>query len=170
MSPLLGHRPSLSITHKENGPLSTTRAQCGMVGANDCKYSREQRLNVPSEAGRSSRRYIFGHPSYDRSMLLSFCDRTPSVLLAGPSSSSICIFNVIRFKLQIEILVLWLTRHILFQINVFHHIYSSTDKNVMSSVHFVCPWVKWRCIDTNAPYVFIWRSNPFCNIFANSLK
>jgi hypothetical protein len=29
--------------------------QCGLVGANDCKYSRDQRLNVPSKARRSSR-------------------------------------------------------------------------------------------------------------------
>jgi hypothetical protein len=29
--------------------------QCGLVGANDCKCSRDQRLNVPSEARRSSR-------------------------------------------------------------------------------------------------------------------
>jgi hypothetical protein len=55
MSPLLEHRPSLWITHKENGPKPTTRAQCGLMGANDCKYSRDQRLDVPSEARRSSR-------------------------------------------------------------------------------------------------------------------
>jgi hypothetical protein len=30
-SPLLGHRPFLWITHKENGPLHTTWAQCGLV-------------------------------------------------------------------------------------------------------------------------------------------
>jgi hypothetical protein len=34
MSPLLGHRPCLWITHKENGPKPTTRAQCGLVGEN----------------------------------------------------------------------------------------------------------------------------------------
>jgi hypothetical protein len=39
MSLLLGHRPSLWITHKQKGP-PTTQAQCGLVGANDC--SREQ--------------------------------------------------------------------------------------------------------------------------------
>jgi hypothetical protein len=55
MSPLLGHRPSLWITHKENGPYPSTRAQCGLVGANDCKCSRHQRLNVSSKARRSSR-------------------------------------------------------------------------------------------------------------------
>jgi hypothetical protein len=32
MSPLLGHRPSLWITHKKNGPLPTTPTQCGLVG------------------------------------------------------------------------------------------------------------------------------------------
>jgi hypothetical protein len=34
MTPLLGHRPSLWITHKENAPLPTTRAQVGLVGDN----------------------------------------------------------------------------------------------------------------------------------------
>jgi hypothetical protein len=53
MVPLLGHRLSLWITHKENGPKPTTRAQCGLMSANDCKCSRDQRLNVPSEARRS---------------------------------------------------------------------------------------------------------------------
>jgi hypothetical protein len=48
----LGHRPSLQITHKESGPQPTTRAKCGLVGANDCKCSRDQRLNVPSKARR----------------------------------------------------------------------------------------------------------------------
>jgi hypothetical protein len=33
MSPLLGHRPSLWITHKANRPQPTTRTQCGLVGA-----------------------------------------------------------------------------------------------------------------------------------------
>jgi hypothetical protein len=43
ISSLVGHRPSLWITHA--GPL---------VGANNCKCSRDQRLNVPSEARWSS--------------------------------------------------------------------------------------------------------------------
>jgi hypothetical protein len=45
MSPLLGHRLSLWITNKA---ITITRAQCGLVGANYCKYSRDQRHNVPS--------------------------------------------------------------------------------------------------------------------------
>jgi hypothetical protein len=49
---LLGHMPFL-WTHKENGPQPTTRAQFGLMGANDGKCSRDQRLNVPSEARRS---------------------------------------------------------------------------------------------------------------------
>jgi hypothetical protein len=49
MSSLLGHRPSLWITGE------WTRTQCGLVGANDCKRGRDQRLYVPSEARRSSR-------------------------------------------------------------------------------------------------------------------
>jgi hypothetical protein len=40
MSPLVWHRPSLWITHKEIGTLPTTLAQCGLVGANDCKCTR----------------------------------------------------------------------------------------------------------------------------------
>jgi hypothetical protein len=55
MSPLLGQRSSLWITHKENIPYPTTRPQCELVSANDCKRSRDQRLNVPSSAPRSSR-------------------------------------------------------------------------------------------------------------------
>jgi hypothetical protein len=38
MSPLLEHRPSLWIIHKENGPLPTTRAQCRLVGATCTTY------------------------------------------------------------------------------------------------------------------------------------
>jgi hypothetical protein len=53
MSPLLGNRPcglhiktithhaGPCITHKENGPQPTTRVQCGLVGADDCKWSRD---------------------------------------------------------------------------------------------------------------------------------
>jgi hypothetical protein len=44
--------------------------------------------NVPSKARRSWRNKIFGHPSDELSTLLNFCDRTPSTLTAGPSSSS----------------------------------------------------------------------------------
>jgi hypothetical protein len=50
MSPLLGHRSSFWMTDKENEPKHTTRAQCGLVGANICKCNRGQRLNVSSEA------------------------------------------------------------------------------------------------------------------------
>jgi hypothetical protein len=31
------------------------QAQCGLIGAKDCKCIREQRLNVPSEARKNSR-------------------------------------------------------------------------------------------------------------------
>jgi hypothetical protein len=55
MSSLLGHRPALWIKHKNNGPKPTTRAQYGLVSANECKCNRDQRLNVPSEAKRNSR-------------------------------------------------------------------------------------------------------------------
>ncbi|RVE40343.1 hypothetical protein evm_015007 [Chilo suppressalis] len=41
--------------NSEIGRWPTTRAQCGLVGANDCRCSRDQRLNMPSEARRSSR-------------------------------------------------------------------------------------------------------------------
>jgi hypothetical protein len=83
---LLRHRPSLWITHKKNGPWPTTWAQCGLVGANDCKSSRDQRLNMPSEARRSSRYYNFGHPSNDRPKLLNFRDRSPKRTYRRPSS------------------------------------------------------------------------------------
>jgi hypothetical protein len=75
MFPLLGHMPSLLITHKENGPFPTTRAQYGLVEANDCKCSRDLRLNVSSEARRRSRQ-IFDHPSNTRLRLLNFRDST----------------------------------------------------------------------------------------------
>jgi hypothetical protein len=35
--------------------INPVQAQCGLVGANECKCSRDQRLNVPSEARRSLR-------------------------------------------------------------------------------------------------------------------
>jgi hypothetical protein len=35
--------------------ITTTRTQCGLLGANDCKYSQDQRLNVLSQARRSSK-------------------------------------------------------------------------------------------------------------------
>jgi hypothetical protein len=54
ISPLLGHKPSSWITHKENWHYPTTRTQCGLVGANDCKCSRNQCLNVSAKARRSS--------------------------------------------------------------------------------------------------------------------
>jgi hypothetical protein len=64
---------ALWITHKENGPLPTTRAQCGLVGANDCKCNRDQRFNMPSEARKSLNvKCLVTHP-----MLLNFRDRTP---------------------------------------------------------------------------------------------
>jgi hypothetical protein len=43
MPPLLGHRPSLWITQKENGIKPTMRVQCRLMGGNDCKSSRDQR-------------------------------------------------------------------------------------------------------------------------------
>jgi hypothetical protein len=52
----LGLRPSLWIAHEENGPKPTTLTQCGLVGTNDCKCSRDQQLNVPFEARRCSRK------------------------------------------------------------------------------------------------------------------
>jgi hypothetical protein len=69
MYPLLGgHRPSLWITRKESGPLPTTRAQYGSVGANDCKCNRGQRLNVPSEAARDNK-FLVTHPMNEQHCL-----------------------------------------------------------------------------------------------------
>jgi hypothetical protein len=51
MSPQQGGRPFFSIIHKEN----VLYATYGPLGANDCKCSRDQQLNMPSEARRSSR-------------------------------------------------------------------------------------------------------------------
>jgi hypothetical protein len=75
MSPLLGHRPSLWITHKENEPQTTTRAQCGLVAANDCKCSRDQQLKcLPKQELEILN---FGHPFNDRPTLLNFRDYMP---------------------------------------------------------------------------------------------
>jgi hypothetical protein len=84
MSPLLGHRPSLWITIRSTGHAGPVR----LVDANDCKCSRAQRLNVLSEARRSSSLLIFGHPSNDRSTLLNFRNRTPKCTDRGPSDLS----------------------------------------------------------------------------------
>jgi hypothetical protein len=53
--PTAGAQPSLCITHKDKGPQPIMQAQCELVGPNDCKCSRDQQLNVPSEAQRNSR-------------------------------------------------------------------------------------------------------------------
>jgi hypothetical protein len=76
------------MDHPQEERATTTRAQCGLEGANYCKHSRNQQLNVPSEGRRSTSYSIFGHPSDDRPMLLSFRDRTPSAVTVGLSSSS----------------------------------------------------------------------------------
>jgi hypothetical protein len=60
------------------------------VDTNDCKCSRDQQLNVPSEARRKLEIINFGHPSNDwplRSLLI-FRVQTLSALTAQPSSSS----------------------------------------------------------------------------------
>jgi hypothetical protein len=75
MTPQLGHRPSLYITYKEKGPKPTTGAQCGLVGANDCKCSRDQRLNVPSEARRYEIIYFWSPIQWPT--LLNFRDSMP---------------------------------------------------------------------------------------------
>jgi hypothetical protein len=53
--------------------LTHSRARCGLVGANDCKYSRNQRLNVPSEArkARNVRPFLVTHPMTDQCCLAS---------------------------------------------------------------------------------------------------
>jgi hypothetical protein len=54
MSPLLGHRPSgLHIRRTDHNPPRGPSA--GWWVSNYCKCSRDQRLNAPSEARRSSR-------------------------------------------------------------------------------------------------------------------
>jgi hypothetical protein len=55
------------------------------VSANDCKYSRDQQLNEPSE-GEGTRDDKFW--SLDERCLLSFRDRVLSALTAGQSGSS----------------------------------------------------------------------------------
>jgi hypothetical protein len=55
--PMLGHRPSLWITHEENGAIPRHATQCGLVGAKDCKGNRDQRLIGPSEARHGNHYY-----------------------------------------------------------------------------------------------------------------
>jgi hypothetical protein len=40
-----------------------TRPQCGLVGAYDCKCSRDQQLNVPCEA-RNARKHLNGFKTF----------------------------------------------------------------------------------------------------------
>jgi hypothetical protein len=96
--PLLGHRLSLRITHKVNGPKPITRAQCGLMGDNDCKVTRDQRLNVsptingltclPKNGGGRDNIYLVTHPMTDQRCLTSAIARR-NALIAGPSSSSL---------------------------------------------------------------------------------
>jgi hypothetical protein len=53
MSPLLTHRPYL-MDYTEGERAITYHAECGLVGGNDCKCSRDQRLDVPAVAWRST--------------------------------------------------------------------------------------------------------------------
>jgi hypothetical protein len=72
--------------------ITTTRAQYWFVGANDYKYSRDQWLSVPSEAQRSSRYKIYGHPS----------DERPMLLISGVSAINplVAIYNVYAYHLS----------------------------------------------------------------------
>jgi hypothetical protein len=47
----------------------THQAQCGLVGDNDCKYSRDQRLNESSEA--RDNKFLVTHPMTDQYCLAS---------------------------------------------------------------------------------------------------
>jgi hypothetical protein len=64
------------------GCMTSTLLETG-AGANDCKYSWDQQLNVPSEA-RDNKFWSL----WPFRTLLSFRDRTSSVLTAAPSNSS----------------------------------------------------------------------------------
>jgi hypothetical protein len=90
MSPLLGHMPSLWITHKENGPLPTTGAQCGLVGANECKFSR---LNVPfKHGGARDNKFLVTHPMTDQRCTSAIARW--SALTVGPSNSSFIVIII----------------------------------------------------------------------------
>jgi hypothetical protein len=84
------HHVVIKIRFFTTGRLTSTLLETG-VGANDCKCNWDQQLNVHSTEELEI--INFGHPSYDSydwplRTLLSFRDRTPSALTAGPSSSS----------------------------------------------------------------------------------
>jgi hypothetical protein len=100
MPPLLGPRPSLWITHKENRSWPTTRAQFRLVGANECKCSRDQRLNVPSEGGARDNKFLVTHlMTYQRCLTYAITCR--SALTAGPLSYSYHILIFRRTQLKI---------------------------------------------------------------------
>jgi hypothetical protein len=90
---------------RRTGHSPQKRAQYGLVGDNDCKYSRDQRLNMSSEARRSSRQWIFGHPYNDRPTLLTFAIARWSTLTAGSLSSSF-IYLVKLYDYAISVRVL----------------------------------------------------------------
>jgi hypothetical protein len=107
MFSLLGHRPSLWITHKENGPYPTTRAQCGLVGANTAGPNGFSCL--PKHVGARNNKFLVTHLMTDQTCLTSAIARR-NALTAGPSSSSsslriMCIFLLF---LTCDILLIYL--------------------------------------------------------------
>jgi hypothetical protein len=69
------------------------------------KCNRDQQLNVPFEGRRSSKHYIFCHPSDDwlLGMLVDFRDRTPNSLALGPSNTAVNYDLIRKLKCQLRV-------------------------------------------------------------------
>jgi hypothetical protein len=74
MSPLLGHGLSLWIYPQGERAIPTTRAKCGLVGDNDCKYSRDGLTCIPKH-GRARDKFLVTHPMTDQCCLASAIER-----------------------------------------------------------------------------------------------
>jgi hypothetical protein len=87
-SPLLGHRPfGLHIRRTGHNPPSGP-------SANDCKCSRNQRLNMLSKhGGARDNKFLVIHPKTHQRCLTSAIARQ-SALNVGPSSASMLIWNI----------------------------------------------------------------------------
>jgi hypothetical protein len=72
----------MDYKEEEEEAITTMRAQCGLVDANNCKRSWSQRLSVPlKHGGPRDSKFLVTH-------LMTIRDRTPSALTAEPTSSS----------------------------------------------------------------------------------
>jgi hypothetical protein len=88
MSPLLGHRPSLWITHKENGSKPSLRPSAGWWVLTTANPAGSNGLTcLPKHGGARDNIFLVTHPMTDQHCLTSAIARR-SAVTAVPSSSS----------------------------------------------------------------------------------